>query len=516
MEAQILKNLDEGEIEDSHIYALTHGYNMQELDGILKSLDVDQFIVLNNKEKKLIELTQDGIDAKTNGTPEYLLASSLTIGEKVPKNEIEKKFGKLFKPAFNECMKKKWLKADKKTIERVAEEMKDIDQFKLKKYEEGGMKYDELDAESKKEVDLFKRRKLLGLNSIIYYSISKGLNFKLERIKDSTDLTFEMLQSGSWKDLKFKPYNLEAKGKEPLFGSLHPLHQVRSEFCTILLELGFEEMQTNNFVESSFWNFDALFQPQQHPARDQHDTFFIEYPQECSNPPQDYLSLVKSMHEHGGHGSKGYNYPWQLSEAKKNILRTHTTANSAQMLYKLGKQYQEELSQYQTQHPEMDKEAIKESVKFKGRKFYSIDRVFRNETVDKTHLPEFNQVEGLIVDYDLSLRDLMGVIQEFFRRLGIPSVKFKPTYNPYTEPSMEIYAFHPQYDDYVEIGNSGIFRPEMLIPMGLPEGVRVCAWGLSLERPTMIHYQIKKIKKLLGTHVSLEFIKNNPVYVAKD
>lgn len=164
----------------------------------------------------------------------------------------------------------------------------------------------------------------------------------------------------------------------------------------------------------------------------------------------------------------------------------------------------------------MDKEAIKESVKFKGRKFYSIDRVFRNETVDKTHLPEFNQVEGLIVDYDLSLRDLMGVIQEFFRRLGIPSVKFKPTYNPYTEPSMEIYAFHPQYDDYVEIGNSGIFRPEMLIPMGLPEGVRVCAWGLSLERPTMIHYQIKKIKKLLGTHVSLEFIKNNPVYVAKD
>src|ERR1700722_7582083 len=96
--------------------------------------------------------------------------------------------------------------------------------------------------------------------------------------------------------------------------------------------MGFEEMPTNNYVESSFWNFDSLFQPQQHPARDSHDTFFLTSSATCRSLPDDYVERVKAMHEHGGAGSIGYRYDWKIEEAQKNILRTHTTAVSSRML----------------------------------------------------------------------------------------------------------------------------------------------------------------------------------------
>jgi phenylalanyl-tRNA synthetase alpha chain len=97
-------------------------------------------------------------------------------------------------------------------------------------------------------------------------------------------------------------------------------------------------MPTNNYIESSFWNFDALFQPQQHPARDAHDTFFMSDPALTTQFDNEYLEKVKQIHSNGGHGSIGYSYDWKIEEAQKNILRTHTTAVSARMLYKLAKQ----------------------------------------------------------------------------------------------------------------------------------------------------------------------------------
>jgi len=148
---------------------------------------------------------------------------------------------------------------------------------------------------------------------------------------------------------------------------------------------------------------------------------------------------------------------------------------------------------------------------FQPRKYFSIDRVFRNEHLDATHLAEFHQVEGLVADRNLSLGDLIGVIKTFFAETGITELRFKPAYNPYTEPSMEIFGYHPDLGKWTELGNSGMFRPEMLRPMGLPEDVRVIAWGLSLERPTMIKYRIKKIKELFGHKISLETTQNSPL-----
>jgi len=169
-------------------------------------------------------------------------------------------------------------------------------------------------------------------------------------------------------------------------------------------------------------------------------------------------------------------------------LRTHTTAVSARMLYEIAQQ------------PE-----------FKPTKLFSIDRVFRNETLDATHLAEFHQVEGVIADYNLTLGHLIGVLHDFFNKLGLEKFKFKPAYNPYTEPSMEIFSYHPGLKKWVEIGNSGMFRPEMLLPMGLPKDVNVIAWGLSLERPTMIKCGINNIRELIGPKVDLHMVQDNPI-----
>lgn len=116
-----------------------------------------------------------------------------------------------------------------------------------------------------------------------------------------------------------------------------------------------------------------------------------------------------------------------------------------------------------------------------------------------------------MADYDLNLGDLIGVISEFFRRIGITELRFKPAFNPYTEPSMEVFGYHPDLKKWTEIGNSGIFRPEMLLPMGLPENVRVIAWGLSLERPTMIKYRFSNIRDLFGHKVKLEMSRSMPI-----
>jgi phenylalanyl-tRNA synthetase alpha chain len=302
------------------------------------------------------------------------------------------------------------------------------------------------------------------------------------------ELTHAMIMSGAWKTQPFKPYNFNADGAAPEGGHLHPLMKVRAEFREIFLELGYQEMPTNNFVESSFWNFDALFQPQSHPARDLHDTFFLLDPATALSIPADYMARVKKAHEEGGDGSFGWRYKWQESEARKNILRTHTTAVSSRMLYLLAQQ-----------------------PKFTPKKYFSIDRVYRNESLDQTHLAEFHQIEGLVADYNLTLADLIGSIKQFFARYGIKNIKFKPAYNPYTEPSMEIFGYHPTLKRWVEIGNSGMFRPEMLLPMGLPPDVRVIAWGLSLERPTMIKYSIGNIRSLVGHKVDLDFINTSPI-----
>ncbi|KAI9656446.1 MAG: Phenylalanyl-tRNA synthetase, beta subunit, cytoplasmic [Trizodia sp. TS-e1964] len=355
-----------------------------------------------------------------------------------------------------------------------------------------------------------RKRKLASLLKVIAFKISKGPKFALQLVKEETDLTADMLASGSWKDHTFKNYNFNSLGTSTPSGALHPLNKVRHEFRQIFFEMGFEEMPSNQFVETGFWNFDALFVPQQHPARDLQDTFYISDPLKGDRPHADlmeagngptrvsgdalprhpvnlaeYWENVRAVHESGKFGSTGYRYPWSEEESLRLVLRTHTTAISTRILYNLAA------------NP-------------RPARYFSIDRVFRNETVDATHLAEFHQVEGVIADFNLTLGGLIGFMETFFAKMGIRGLRFKPAYNPYTEPSMEIFSYHKGLAKWVEIGNSGMFRPEMLEPMGLPKDLRVYGWGLSLERPTMIKYGVNNIRSLLGHKVDLNFVESNP------
>ncbi|NXD32518.1 SYFA ligase, partial [Spelaeornis formosus] len=304
------------------------------------------------------------------------------------------------------------------------------------------------------------KRKLITPKKHIHYSVKKGPHFATEVKQLETDLTADMIANGSWKDASFKQYNFAAAGQPTEGGALHPLLKVREEFRQIFFDMGFTEMPTNRFVESAFWNFDAMFVPQQHPAREMQDTFYVASPAKSARPDEEYYERVKKTHEVGGYGSIGYRAPFSREESEKLLLRTHTTAVSTDMLYQIANQ----------------------PGGFKPAKMFSIDRVFRNETADATHLAEFHQVEGVVADYDITLGDLIGFMKAFYEKTGNHKLRFKPAYNPYTEPSMEVFSWHEGLQKWIEIANSGVFRPEMLEPMGLPKGVRVLGWGMSLER----------------------------------
>lgn len=392
------------------------------------------------------------------------------------------------------AFKEKWIKKDGAKLIPLVETISDVTRDQLRVIQEKR-------THEPKIINDLKKRKLLRLQKVISFKISKGPKFALEMVKEETDLTAEMLASGAWKTATFKPYNFKALGADQHAGALHPLNKVRSEFRQIFFEMGFTEMPTNQFVESGFWNFDTLFVPQQHPARDLQDTFYVSDPLVAGKPtatgPDDkanyeqYFENVKQVHQNGKYGSIGYRYPWAEEESLRLVLRTHTTSVSAAMLHKLAGQKDE-------------------NGRVPPARYFSIDRVFRNETVDATHLCEFHQVEGVIADYGLTLGGLMEFMDMFFGAMGVTDLRYKPAYNPYTEPSMEIFSYHKGLNKLIEIGNSGIFRPEMLEAMGLPKDLRVFGFGLSLERPTMIKYGISNIRELLGHNVDLSFVQKNP------
>ncbi|KAL8769574.1 MAG: hypothetical protein Q9209_004506 [Squamulea sp. 1 TL-2023] len=412
------------------------------------------------------------------------------------------------------AFKEGWIKKDKDILRAATDSIQDASQEQLQTIQQTRTHPDP------KVLSDLRKRKLITMQKVISFEVKRGPKFAKDFVKEETDLTADMLATGAWKTVKLKPYNFKAMGAPTMSGALHPLNKVRHEFRQIFFEMGFEEMPTNRYVETGFWNFDALFVPQQHPARDLQDTFYIADPPVADKPRADllrrtekladgstpnpksqdhpdqdyerYWNDIKEVHEKGKFGSIGYRYPFRDDESLRLVLRTHTTAVSTYMLYKLAA----------NPHPV---------------RYFSIDRVFRNETVDATHLAEFHQVEGVIADYGLSLGGLIGFMEVFFGKMGIHKLRFKPAYNPYTEPSLEIFGYHEGLNKWVEIGNSGMFRPEMLEPMGLPKDMRVYGWGLSLERPTMIKYGVSNIRELLGHKVDLNFVESNPaVRLEKD
>ncbi|WP_457619716.1 phenylalanine--tRNA ligase subunit alpha [Methanopyrus sp.] len=284
-----------------------------------------------------------------------------------------------------------------------------------------------------------------------------------------TELRPEHLREGTWKEKEFKPYDVRAPTRPTYPGKRHPLKEVIDEIRRIFLEMGFVEV-SGPLVESSFWNFDALFQPQDHAAREMQDTFYLEEPAEAELPDEEVVEKVRAVHEDGGDtGSRGWGYEWDEGMARKTVLRTHTTAVSVRKLYEV-------------EGPPL--------------KAFSIGRVYRRETVDYKHLPEFHQCEGIVLAKDVSFRDLLGILEEFYRRMGFEEVRFRPAYFPYTVLSVEPEVYFEEKGDWVELGGAGIFRPEVLQPLGFDPDVVCLAWGLGVERLAMLKLEIDDIRDL--------------------
>eukprot|EP00811_Abedinium_folium_P031976 NODE_5243_length_1793_cov_6.473589.p1 GENE.NODE_5243_length_1793_cov_6.473589~~NODE_5243_length_1793_cov_6.473589.p1 ORF type:complete len:504 (-),score=161.98 NODE_5243_length_1793_cov_6.473589:161-1672(-) len=477
---------ERGSIADTVALAEEQGWDHEAVVGLLKSVEARGLVTTTTTKRECWRRTGEGEEYVAKGSPEAQVFAFVKLNGSTTNQDITTTFGEMGKLGVGAAMKNRWLTVDKATKAYTAACDLITDEVRRD--------LTSLDILDKKALEGLKKRKLIELRHITVYKVEKTSEFTTEEKKDAvTEITEEMLRKGTWTENEFKPFNFNnVSGSVCRGGHLHPFLKVRTEIRTVLLNMGFEEMKTNQWVESSFWNFDSLFQPQQHPARDSHDTFFMSDPELAQNLPMEYLARVKEMHENGGQGSTGWRYDWSEHEARKNILRTHTTSVSARTLYQMGEEY-------------------KSAGVFTPRKCFSIDRVFRNESLDATHLAEFHQVEGFVADRNLGLGDLIGTIREFFRRIGIAKLRFKPAYNPYTEPSMEVFGYHPTLKKWVEVGNSGVFRPEMLLPMGLPEDVSVIAWGIGLERHALLKYNVASIRELFGSKQDLASTAKQPV-----
>lgn len=304
--------------------------------------------------------------------------------------------------------------------------------------------------------------------------IEKGLEIKDE----ISQITSEIIKTGSWKNKDIRPYDINAFAPAVYGGKSHPLVHLISDIRQIFLEMGFEEIQ-GNYVEPCFWNMDMLFIPQDHPAREMQDTLYCKKPSRIKIDNESLVKKIATVHENGGNtGSTGWGYKFSEEEGERVLLRTHTTVNTIRYLY---------------EHPKPP------------CKVFSLGRVFRKESIDTTHLPEFHQIEGIIYEEGANFKQLIGVLKEFYKRMGFEKIRCRPGYFPYTEPSMEVDVFYN--NKWMELGGSGIFRPEVTEPVGVKNPV--LAWGLGLERLAMLKFGLKDIRELYIS--DLEWLRKKPL-----
>ena len=431
-------------------------------------------------------LTSEGRNYAEKGLPERrILKAVLDHGGRMEASEAAQVAGvpmEMLPIVYGWLKKKGWstlVKSDDRTIivaQKDAEGSRDEELLRVL------ARSTETDASRLSSVELaelhvLKQRRLVTLHERVDKAISitqEGLKLVEQGItiqREISSLTPEMLATGSWRHTRLRKYDVQAEVAPTWPGKKQPYRRFLDELKWKLIALGFKEM-TGPIVETMFFNCDALYMPQDHPAREVHDIYLVKSPEYGDSTPfARYLDKVKETHENGWKtGSTGWRSPYSKSEASRLILRSHGTAESARTL------------------------ASKE-LQIPG-KYFSIARCFRPDKVDRTHLTEFNQVEGIVVGEGLSLRDLLGVLERFAIEIaGADKVKFNPDYFPFTEPSVELQAYKEGVG-WFEFGGSGIFRPELTIPLGVK--VPVIAWGLGIERLFMMKAGINDMRTLFS------------------
>nr|WP_320162670.1 phenylalanine--tRNA ligase subunit alpha [uncultured Methanoregula sp.] len=410
-------------------------------------------------------LTDEGNAYAKNGLPETQLLRFILPGTTLA--DLQKH--EAFKIGFGQLRKKGLVKVERTAVSKTPGASTDADEAALRNP----------DAADPKTKDLLKRG-ILQECETVRYSLAitpeglavakKGLDLRSE----TGTLTRDQIISGEWKNLNLRKYDVSKLPKKAYPGKIHPYQRIIAEMREILLEMGFEELY-GGIVQQSFWNFDALFQPQDHPAREMQDTFYLK---ETLPLPKGY-EKVKAMHISGGEtSSTGWGGIWREEKAEQCVLRTHTTSVSIQHLA----------------------QNLKPPVKA-----FCVGRVYRRETIDTTHLAEFEQLEGIVMDENVSFGNLLGILREFYNRMGFESVRFKPSFYPYTEPSLdaEVYV---EGIGWIEMGGAGVFREEVTAPLGVT--YPVLAWGLGVSRIAMLRLGLKDLRLLHKSDVA--FLRETP------
>jgi phenylalanyl-tRNA synthetase alpha chain len=466
--------------------------------GIMRAALVlqDRGIAKIHPEKQtVLKLNDEGKLHAKKGLPERRLAAALeNLGTKARLDRafedaaLERQFVPI---ALGWIQRKKWATLDTKTntlhASRKPDEGNDEKLLRLLSKKERTT-VEELDPELKDAVQILKGRKLVDVHEktrhIIELTPEGRTELKEARaaVPEVTRLTQELIISGKWRKVKLQKYNIEASVAKTWPGKKHPYTQFLEEVRDKLVALGFKEMM-GTVVEMSLFNFDALYTPQDHPAREPSGIYFVKSPREGeAHQYRKIIGNIKKTHENGWKtGSTGWQYKYSLEGARRLILRGHGTCLSARTL-------------------------VSKDLEIPG-KYFSIARCYRPEIVDKTHLTEFNQVEGIVIEKNLTLRDLLGVLETFAKEVaGADRIRFRPDYFPFTEPSVELAAYKEGYG-WLEFGGSGIFRPEVTMPLGIEEPV--IAWGLGIDRLFMMKAGIEEIQYIFSH--DLDWIRKKAV-----
>jgi len=443
----------------------------------LEYLQNKKIVELIPSKKRLVEIGVNGALYRKKGLPERRLLALLDEKKIIEIKEAQKQSSlsdEEFKASIG-ALKKKALIEIKNEKLRFIGTKQDISKKSL---EESFLESLPLEYESLSPERLHALKNLENRRNIIQIRDKKMIEIKATDLgkklinSDTSEnlieqLTPEMMKKESWKGKKFRRYDLTSPVPSIYGGKRHFVNQSIDYARKIWTEMGFEEMN-GNMVVGSFWNFDALFTAQDHPVREMQDTFFINRKTEL--PDKKIVKSVKEAHEKGANSSKGWKYSWDEEEAKRLVLRTHTTCLSSQTLANL-------------------------KLQDLPKKFFAIGKCFRNETIDWNHGFEFNQTEGIVVDEKVNLRHLLGYLKEFAKKMGFEKVRFRPSYFPYTEPSVEGEIWDEQRKAWIEIFAAGIFRPEVTEPL-LGKAIPILAWGPGFDRMIMGIFNIKDMRDL--------------------
>lgn len=497
LELKVLLFFKQNDRFSSSIIVSEMGMVLGQANQSISWLEQKNLIAEQSRTQEVVfERTAFGDDWKNNGTPtERLLTyiaehkNSVTLAEAsgalgIEQKDIGSAFGLLSKQGFVRLDENKRINIIADTGTGIGKEKSSLPQeieiLQQLLSLDGAIVEQKLSEYDKRIINQYAKKrgaegtpfKRIERETVLYSITDLGAAYakeakKLNLTGEETNLLIpEMLKDGSWKEKTFRKYNIALPPNRVSVGRRNPYAEFLQQVKDRLVGLGFEEFD-GSLVQTEFWNSDALFMPQFHPARDTHDVYYVKNPPHAKEIEEPWLSNIAAAHEDGGDtGSKGWNYSFDKNFAKRLILRSQGTVLSAQTLTK---------------------------AKNPG-KYFGILRVFRPDQVDATHLSDFYQTEGIIIGDDVNIQTLLGLLKVFAEELAhAEEVKYVPGYFPFTEPSVEVHIKHPKIG-WMELGGSGIFRPEVTKPLGID--VPVAAWGIGIDRMATMQMGINDLRDL--------------------